>query len=104
MAAVVMVCGLAAYLNSFSGPFVYDDILSINLNPRLRSLTPDVRPTASPNSLSGRPVSEWTFQIDYWMGELNVGVYHATNLGIHLGCGAAAFGDCAEDAEGDGGI
>ncbi|MGD0140241.1 MAG: tetratricopeptide repeat protein [Tepidisphaeraceae bacterium] len=79
---LAMLCGIAAYGNSFRGPFIFDDIDAIAHNPRS-----DV-----PTTLSGRPVLRLSFALDRAIGGMHVEVYHATNLLIHLACGAVLFG------------
>jgi hypothetical protein len=36
--AILMLAAFAAYHNSFSGPFIWDDLLSITDNPTIRHL------------------------------------------------------------------
>jgi len=88
----VVLATLAAYHNSFSGPFVFDDRASIVDNTTIRSLWPP-GPLFSPPAragLGGRPVFNITLALNYAAGGLNVGGYHALNLGIHL-CAALAL-------------
>ncbi|MGD0768283.1 MAG: tetratricopeptide repeat protein [Tepidisphaeraceae bacterium] len=79
---LALLCGLAAYSNSFRGPFIFDDIDAIRNNPR----------SDAPTTLSGRPVLRVSFAVDRAIGGLRVEAYHATNLLIHLAGGAVLFG------------
>ena len=88
---LAMLCGIAAYSDSFRGPFIFDDIDAILNNPHVnRALTDTGR--ATPTTLSGRPVLWATFAADYAIGGMRVEVYHVTNLIIHLICGGVLFG------------
>ncbi len=97
---VPMVClclaVLAAYHNSFGGPFVFDDEPSITDNPSLRSpwslreiLWPSV---AGGATVSGRPVVNLTLALNAMLGGQAVWGYHAVNLLIHLLAGWVMFG------------
>ena len=88
---LAMLCGIAAYNDSFRGPFIFDDIDAILNNPQVnRALTDSGR--AAPTTLSGRPVLWASFAADYAVGGMRVETYHITNLLIHLSCGAILFG------------
>ena len=71
--------GLACYHNSFSGPFIFDDIPWIVENKSLRQLWP-LRPLVGTN----RPILNLTFAANYAVGGTNVVGYHVVNLLIHL--------------------
>jgi hypothetical protein len=79
-----LICGAAAYSNSLSGPFIFDDIDAMHSIAQGKK---DI-----PTTLSGRPVLRLTFDLDYGVGGTNVRIYHLTNLLIHLACGAVLFG------------
>lgn len=87
---------LAAWHNSFGGPFVFDDGPSITDNPSLRPpwsvreiLWPDVIGGAT---VSGRPVVNLTLALNAALGGQAVAGYHAVNLLIHLLAGLVLFG------------
>lgn len=71
------------YWNSFSGQFVFDDILQITDNPNIRQLWPlaDWQ----------RPLGYFTFQLNYAFGGLNPWGYHLVNLLIHCANGLLLF-------------
>ncbi len=80
---VILIGGLA-YSNSFTGPFIFDDTISIQRNPQIRSLIPFKLPSDGPTAISGRPVAIFSFAINYAISRLRVEPYHVTNLLIHL--------------------
>ncbi len=90
--AVLVLAGLAAYVNSFSGPLVFDDIYSISLNGTIRQLATALSPPGSGITVSGRPLLNLSFALNYAISGLNVGSYHALNLLIHLLAGLTLFG------------
>ena len=91
--AAILTAGIAAWSNSFNGPFIFDDQLAIRDNPSLRHFPAwesFVPPHASP--LSRRPVVNLTFAINYAIGGLDVRGFHAGNLLIHLLAALLLFG------------
>lgn len=89
---LVALCAAAAYLDSFRGPFIYDDIDAIRDNPQIAVLLPWKLKPANVTTLSGRPLLRFSFAVDYAIGGLHVGVYHVTNLLIHIGAGLLLYG------------
>ncbi|MCP4591963.1 MAG: tetratricopeptide repeat protein [bacterium] len=77
---LVIAAGLAAYHNSFSGAFILDDGRNIVDRTQIRQLWPIGETLSS----TRRPVVQFTFAVNYALGELDVRGYHAFNLGIHL--------------------
>ncbi len=88
---LALLCGFAAYSNSFHGPFIFDDIDAIRNNPQINRNLHDSGQSI-PTTLSGRPMLFLTFAADEAISGMRVEVYHATNLLIHLACGALLFG------------
>jgi tetratricopeptide (TPR) repeat protein len=85
----------AAYANSWSGPFVFDDTASIPENPTIQRLTPLSHVLSPPNggeTVSGRPVLNLSFAINYAVGRLNPRTYHIGNELIHLAAALTLFG------------
>ncbi len=85
-AAILAVAILAAWHNSFSGPFVLDDLGNIADNPTirdLRSLGTVLTPPAN-TGVGGRPLLNLTYALNYACGGLDVRGYHAVNLAIHV--------------------
>src|SRR4051812_34996201 len=94
-AAVIVLAGIAAYHNSLSGPFIFDDPSSIISNPTIRSLWPPWVPLSPPNAaitVQGRPVLNFSLALNYALGGTNPWGYHALNVAIHLLGGLALFG------------
>ena len=93
--ASIVLAGIAAYHNSFRGPFVFDDVLAIVENPTLRQIASvDAwRPPAGQGlTVEGRPLLNFSFALNYAWSGLAVWSYHALNLAIHLTAGLALFG------------
>jgi Flp pilus assembly protein TadD len=91
---LLVLAGLAAYGNSFSGPFIFDDELWITGNPTIRHLWP-VWPVMFPapgTIFRGRPVLNLSLAANYTLSGLDVWSYHAMNLTTHLIAGLALFG------------
>ncbi len=94
----LLLCSIAgaAYWNSFSGPFLYDDVPSITDNPTIRSLWPigDVLmpPRDSGVTVNGRPIVNLSLAFNYAFGGTTVAGYHAFNLVIHTLAGLTLFG------------
>jgi tetratricopeptide (TPR) repeat protein len=84
--ALIVVAGLAAYSNSFTGVFVLDDEPAVAQNAHLRSLWPLTTSMSAPSgtTLSGRPVAALSFAIDHALSGGSLAGYHSTNLLIHL--------------------
>jgi tetratricopeptide (TPR) repeat protein len=92
-AAVLIFAGMVAYHNSFTGPFVFDDTWSIPLNPSIRqfgtALSP---PNDNGQTVSGRPLLNLSFAVNYAISGRDVWSYHAGNLLIHIAAGLVLFG------------
>ena len=71
-----------------------DDVRAIVRNETIRSLTPIERPLSPPpmSTVSGRPLANLTFAVNYAISELDVSGYHVVNLLIHLACAVTLFG------------
>jgi tetratricopeptide (TPR) repeat protein len=83
---------LAVYLNSFQGPFVFDDVTGIAENPTLRHLSSALFPPPGALTVSGRPVLSLSLALNYAVSGTDVGSYHAVNLLIHLLATLTLFG------------
>ncbi|MCC7191738.1 MAG: tetratricopeptide repeat protein [Phycisphaeraceae bacterium] len=81
------------YLPSLDAPPFFDDFDSLLENPTIRSLNPAVclRPP-NDSSMTGRPLVNATFAIQYAIHGLWVWPYHAVNFLLHLACGWILFG------------
>jgi tetratricopeptide (TPR) repeat protein len=100
--AIVLACGLiaaaalAAYHNSFSTPFVFDDGPAVVDNRTIRNLWAigDVLAASTPTGtgVRSRPMVNLSLAINYAVGGLNVRGYHVFNLAIHVLAGLTLFG------------
>ncbi len=88
---LVAAVGLA-YLNSFSGAFVYDDWPAIVDNPAVRQLWPWGAAGDAGLPDAGRPLVRFSLALNHAFGGAKVFGYHALNLAIHLGAALALFG------------
>jgi len=93
-AFILIAAGLLAYLNSFSGAFVFDDIKAIVANQHIRNLLPLTESMSGPmeSAVRDRPLVSLTLAINYALGDLGVWSYHAFNLLIHILTGLTLFG------------
>ena len=96
MALVLIVAGLLAYHNSFTGPFVFDDLLSIPENQTIRHLWPIWQPLSPPHkggiTVGDRPIVNLSLAINYALGGYDVRGYHVLNLIIHILAGLTLLG------------
>ena len=86
-----MLAALAAYHNSFSGPFIFDDPEAISSNPTIKHLAGALSPPPA-GTTGGRPMLNLTFALNYAWGGLKVWDYHAVNLLIHALAGLTLMG------------
>lgn len=85
---LIVAAGLFAYRNSFSGPFILDDLRKIRDNVHIRRLWP-LTDTLQETS---RPLVQLTLALNYAVGGTNVADYHAVNLMIHLAAALVLYG------------
>ncbi len=79
--------GVGSYQNSFSCPFVFDDIGRFPDNPLFREWPPW---TALSNSI--RPMVDLTLALNHKLGGLHVAAYHTFNLIVHMLAALTLFG------------
>ena len=93
---MVVAAGLWAYHNSFTGPFVYDDVESILENPTIRHLWPIWDALSPPYrgglTVESRPIINLSLAINYAFDGTKVRGYHAANLMIHILAGLTLLG------------
>ncbi len=92
--ALIILAALAAYHNSFHGPFVFDDNSAISENPTIRDLgsIADVLSPPPQRTVGGRPFVNLTLAVNYALGGTDVWGYHVVNLAIHILAGLTLFG------------
>ncbi|HXC02722.1 MAG TPA: tetratricopeptide repeat protein [Opitutaceae bacterium] len=93
----IVLATLAAYFNSFSGPFVFDDVPGIKENPSIHHLWQSLIPpheTRRDSGLpvAGRPIVNLSLAVNYAFGGLDPWGYHAFNLLIHTLAALTLFG------------
>ena len=84
---LIILAACAAYHNSFSGPFVFDDIPAIVDNPSIRHLWPItrvMRPPLLSAGANGRPLVNLSLAVNYALGGTSVTGYHIVNLLLHV--------------------
>lgn len=91
---LIILTGLWAYHNSFSGPFIFDDILSIPENPHIRSLwvLPQTLTAPPGTTVEARPLVGFSLALNFALSGLEVWSYHAVNLIIHILAALTLFG------------
>ncbi|HYV57107.1 MAG TPA: tetratricopeptide repeat protein [Candidatus Nitrosopolaris sp.] len=89
LCALLLAAGIAAYHNSFSGTFHYDDQPNIVDNPGIRSFAAALRDSAP--GLRHRPLTRLSLALNYALGGLDVHGYHVFNLLVHLLAGLLLF-------------
>ncbi|HVW21375.1 MAG TPA: tetratricopeptide repeat protein [Opitutaceae bacterium] len=96
LAAAIAAAALAAYADSFRGPFFFDDLPAITENDSIQHLerigavlSP---PSADGRAVAGRPVVNLSFALNWALSGADPWSYHAANLAIHVLAGLALFG------------
>jgi len=84
---VIVVLGAAAFAGGFHGAFFFDDEFNIVTNTTIRQWHDWGRLLwADPSNLgvSGHPLLNLLYAVNYWAGGLTTTGYHVVNLAIHL--------------------
>jgi tetratricopeptide (TPR) repeat protein len=89
-AAAIVLLTCLAYLNSFTGDFVFDDIPEIASNPALDRLWPPWGPMFGGEN-PARPLPYYSFAVDRGLWGSGTFGYHLTNLVVHLIAAVALF-------------
>lgn len=97
---VLVLTLLAAYHNSYSAPFIFDDRHSVVENETIRHLSTAWFPPDTGAGVRGRPLINFTLALNYAMGGLDVRGYHAFNLLVHLAAALTLFGVVARTLRG----
>ncbi len=93
VALVISLATFAAYRNTFSAPFVFDDLQSITFNPTIRQFGTALNPPGGAGeTVGGRPLLNLSFAINHAISGREVWSYHAGNLVIHVAAGLVLFG------------
>jgi Flp pilus assembly protein TadD len=91
---IVVAAGVVTFWNSLRAPFIWDDQIAIVTNRTIQSLWPvwGVLSPPSETPVAGRPLVNLSFAINYAIGGLSEGGYHAVNIAIHVACALLLFG------------
>ena len=92
--ALLLVAVALVYSNALSGPFVFDDKVSIQYNPDIRQLWPPA--WAMPNAwqhsaVNSRPLTSLSLALNYAFNGLQVEGYRLVNIALHALCGLALY-------------
>ncbi len=89
----IVVAVATAYSNSFSGPFIFDDLAAIQENESIRNLrSSEILIPPGKITVARRPLTNLSFAVNYAIGKLAVRSYHVGNLIIHLLAALTLFG------------
>ncbi len=99
---LILAAVLLAYGNSFSGPFIFDDLPWIPENPHIRHLLPlwDALQAPHGGAGTGRPLVCLTLALNYALSGLDPWSYHVANLAIHVSAAFVLFGIVRRTLEG----
>lgn len=92
---LIAACGLLAYADSFTAPFVFDGDNYLKQNKAIQTIWPLDQLW---NFAQTRPVGYFSFALNYQLGRLlfdngyELASWHATNLAIHVAAACALFG------------
>src|SRR6185503_1166416 len=91
---LIVAAGAATYGNSLSGPFIWDDQISVVANRTIQHLWPLSDPLRPPREtpVAGRPIVNLSFAINYAIGGLSEAGYHVGNIALHICCALLLFG------------
>lgn len=91
---VVLLGTMIPFYNSLDGAFLLDDYEAIFNNPTIRTAWPPWPALQPPRetSVAGRPLTNYTFALNYAVHGLSPRVYHVVNLMIHAAAALALFG------------
>lgn len=84
-AALIVLAIIVAYGGTLRAPFLFDDTPAIRQNPTIRHLGSLGQVLAPPkdSGVSGRPLLNLTYALDYAVSGENTAAYHVTNILIH---------------------
>lgn len=81
-AALLVLAIAAAYANTFSAPFVFDDVGAVTQNPSIERLSTALAPPTG-LSVTGRPLLSFSLALNYALSGRAVWSYHAVNIALH---------------------
>ncbi len=92
--AAIVIAGALTYSSTIGRPFIFDDLDTVVQNAQIRDLGNVGAMFASrPGSpLAGHPLANVSLAVNYALGGLGVGGYHALDIALHLACALLLFG------------
>ena len=84
----IAAAAIVVYLPSLTGPFVYDDPNAITQSTLIRRLTPLHRFL----TMSGRPISDFSYALNYAMAGYDTWPYHLTGMLLHAANAMMLYG------------
>jgi hypothetical protein len=82
---LILIAVTVCYSGSLNGEFQFDDYTSITGNEQIKDLDNFFRQELMSAYIEGgRPVTKFTFAVNYAVGEVSVFGYHLSNILIHL--------------------
>ncbi len=83
---LIVIAILGVYSNALSGPFIFDDEVSVEKNISIRTLWPLSSSlwAAQDTPTAGRPIVNLTFALNYAFGRQDVAGYHLVNVVLHI--------------------
>lgn len=94
-AGAITAAVLAVYANSLNAPFLFDDFPAIVRNTTIRdlgNLGAVLTPPLDGAGVTGRPLVNLSFALNYALGGLDVRGYHAGSVLLHLAASLLFFG------------
>ena len=90
-ALLLAAVALVTYWNGLHAPFVWDDDSTIVTNASIHQITTSLNPPIE-TPVSGRPIANLSFAMNYAFGELEPAGYHAVNLAVLVACALLLLG------------
>jgi tetratricopeptide (TPR) repeat protein len=87
----IVLAALAVYGNTFTRPFIFDDLWSIVNNPTLHHFGTALSPPLN-EGVGGRPLLSLSFFFNYVISGDQVWSYHVLNLVVHILAALTLFG------------
>jgi hypothetical protein len=88
---LLAVAAIAVYWNVLDAPFFWDDDIAITTNQSIHEIAESLNPPIE-TPVSGRPIVNLSFALNYAYGGLDPRGYHVVNVAIHIACGLLLFG------------
>ena len=89
---IIVLSTMAAYFNSLSSPFIFDDEPAIVKNQTIHHIWSGFTPPSNGGGVIGRPLVNLSLALNYAVGGLQVRGYHTLNLAIHIFAALTLFG------------